>query len=181
MSIIKSGKNVISEVTAAETPMLTPEEFIEQVRALRARVPDFVHLPKTRATRQLRRAAGISIQFAREAFGAVGASPVVQEAIGNTPAELHQADDEVARWTSAEGELEALLRGVAAANIVRRQRIAQVALQSYNVSRELVKQEEHAHLLPYVERMKRMPKYGRRRKPAEPAQPQPAAPPAAKP
>jgi len=51
---------------------------------------------------------------------------------------------------------------------VRRQSLGRVALQAYNVSRELVKEEAYAHLQPYVERMKRLPKYGRRKKAAGP-------------
>ncbi|HYI07672.1 MAG TPA: hypothetical protein VEK57_01255 [Thermoanaerobaculia bacterium] len=51
---------------------------------------------------------------------------------------------------------------------MRRQSLGRVALQAYNVSRELVKEEAYAHLQPYVERMKRLPKYGRRKKAAGP-------------
>jgi hypothetical protein len=133
-----------------------------------------VQLPRSRATDQIRRQARIHPEFVREAYNSVGASPIVQEAIGNTPEELQQADAELARWGAVETEVDALLRGIAAANLVRRQRIARVALQAYNVSRELVKEEAHAHLLPYVERMKRLPKYGVRRR-AKAAPPAPAA------
>jgi hypothetical protein len=100
-------------------------------------------------------------------------------AIGNTPEELLQAEDESRRWRIVESELSALLRGVAAGNVVRRERIAHAALQAYNVSTELVKQAAHSDLLPHVERVKRLPKYGTRRrgKPAEePPQPAAAAP-----
>jgi hypothetical protein len=172
MSMIKK-QTATSEVSAQEAPMLTPEEFVEQLRALRNRLPEFVQLPDTRLTQHIRRTSRMNVDFAREAFNAIGVSPVVQDAIGNTPGELHEATDEATRWTSTESEIEALLRGVAAANVIRRQRIARAALQAYNVSRELVKHEEHQQLLPYVKRMKRLPKFGRRagRAAAEPQPP----------
>jgi len=75
--------------------------------------------------------------FAREAFGVVGASETVQGVVGNSPDELHQAEDEKARWTMVEIELAAMLSGVAAANLVRGQRIAQAAPQAYNISSQL--------------------------------------------
>jgi hypothetical protein len=62
-----------------------------------------------------------------------------------------------------ESEPNALLRGVAAANVVHWKRLAQAAPQAYNVSSQLVKQEEYAFLLPHVERPRRLPKFGRRR------------------
>lgn len=165
MAFIKSSIRTTetASVEAAAEPMLTPEEAVEQLRALRDRIPDFVQLPNTRATREIRRKARLNIEFAREAFGVVGASDVVQGVIGNSPDELHQAEAEMTRWTAVERELNALLRGVATANLVRRERLAQAALQAYNVSSQLVKQEEYAFLLPHVERMRRLQKFGRRR------------------
>ena len=181
MSIVKS-KNVTSstaaEASASETPMFTPEEVLEQVRILRERIPDFVQLPNDRVMRNMRRKSKLNPEFAHEAIDAIGASPIVQSAIGNTPEELHQAEDEARGWASVENAVRGLLRGVTAGNVVRRERIAHAALQAYNVSTQLVKQEDHGDLLPHVERMKRVPKYGSRRrgKPAE-EQPQPPQPP----
>ena len=183
MSIIKSKsvtRSTAAEASASETPMFTPEEVLEQLRILKERIPDFVQLPNDRATKYLRRKSKLNPEFAQEAIDAVGTSPTVQSAIGNTPEELHQAQDEARSWASVENALRGLLRGVAAGNVVRRERIAQAALQAYNVSTQLVKQEDHGDLLPHVERMKRLPKYGSRRrgKPAEeqPQPPQPAKP-----
>jgi hypothetical protein len=135
----------------------------EQVRILRERIPEFVQLPNDRVTRNMRRQSRLNPEFAQEAFGAVGASETVQSAIGNTPEDLLRAEDDSKRWGIVEAELSALLSGVAAGNVVRRQRIAEVALQAYNVSTQVVKHEAHSGLLPHVERMKRLPKYGSRR------------------
>ena len=164
MAINKSSvTNTEATAVEAAEPMLTPEGVLDQVRALRERIPAFVQLPKTRRTLQMRRKARLNIEFAREAFGVVGASDVVRDLIGISPDELHHAADEIARWTVVESELHALLQGVVAANVVRRERVAEVALRAYDVSSQLVKLEEHAYLLPHVQRMRRMPKFGRRR------------------
>jgi hypothetical protein len=178
MSIVKVStmKKTADAASATELPMLTPEEAIELLRGLQQRIPEFVQLPKDRRTEQYRRVARLNPEFAREAFNAVGASDIVQTFIGNTPEELHQAEDEMARWTVVRNELRKLLRGVDAAILVRRQRIGLAAIQAYTVSRQLVQRGEHAQeLLPHVERMKQLPRYGRRRV-KRAAEPQPAAP-----
>jgi hypothetical protein len=96
-----------------------------------------------------------------------------EHAIGNTAKDLYHAEDEIARWAVAESELRSILHGVAGANLVRRHCIGLAVVQAYNVSRQLVRQEEHAHLLLHVQRMTQVRKFGRRRsKPADP-QPQP--------
>lgn len=166
------GKSLSKKTASAETevPMLTPEQVIEQLRVLRAQIPEFVQLPNNRQLREIKRMARVNVEFAREAINAVGASDVVQNVIGNSPDELHLAEDEASRWTAVETELRSMLRGVVAANLVRRQRIGKAVLQAYRISRALVQQEDHADLLPHVESMSRLPKYGRRRaKAAEPA------------
>ncbi|HYC89836.1 MAG TPA: hypothetical protein VEO54_11535 [Thermoanaerobaculia bacterium] len=158
--------------------MLTPEEFIEQVRALRARVPELEPLPKERQTEYLKRVAKLDPEFTREAIGAVGASEVVQVVLGNTPDDLVRAEDEMNRWSLGESELRSLLHSVATANFVRRQRIGQAALEAYGVSIRLAKREEHAQLVPHVQQMRRLRKLSRRRpRAAAEPEPQPQLPP----
>lgn len=179
MSILASSLSKKTAAAETDVPMLTPEQVIDQLRALRKQIPEFVQLPNGRELKEMRRLANVNVAFSREAVSAVGASEVVQNVIGNTPDELHQAEDEVARWTPVESELRSMLRGVSAAILVRRHRLGQAAIQTYNVSRQLVRQEDHADLLPHVETMRRLPKYGRRRvkssaapPPADPAKPE---------
>jgi hypothetical protein len=167
MSVIKNSTTKKTAAAATDLPMLTPEEFIEQLRAMQARIPEFVQLPKMRDMRTIHRIAKLSNEYAHEGIGAVGASEVVQTAIGQTPEQLHQSEDEIARWAVAESEVRTVLRGMIAANLVRRHRLGLAVMQAYHVSRQLVRQEEHAHLLPHVERMAQLRKLNRRRnKPA---------------
>jgi len=79
------------------------------------------------------------------------------------------------RWDSNRGTVE-VLRTLSAIHF-RRYRISHTAWQAFNVSKQLVRQEEHANLLPHVEIMTWIPKYSRQRKPAEPQPAQPPPPP----
>ena len=177
MSVVKSSTTRVAVEATNGTPLLTPEQVVEQLRAMQQQIPEFVQLPKTRDLQQLRRVANVDEAFTHEGISVVGASNVVQEAIGNTPEDLHHAEDEIARWAVVESELRAVLRGVIAANLVRRHRIGLAVLQAYNVSRQLVRQQEHAHLLPHVESMTRLRRFSRRRNktvaPTQPPAPQP--------
>jgi hypothetical protein len=172
MSVISSSISP-KPAAAAEKPMLTPEQFIEQLHALRDQVPDFVQLPDNREIRKLRQAArAVNAELAREALSAVGATDLVQNAIGSTPEELRQAEAESSRWLSAESELRAVLRGLSAANAVRRYRIAYAVLQAYRISRTLAGDEKFSDLVPHVETMARI-KNRRRSKTPETSKPAP--------
>ena len=126
MSIVKKSSAVTAAgaISGNEPPMLTPEEVIEQVRAMRDLIPECVPLPKEQKTQRLNRLARLDPAVVREAINAVGTSNLVQNAIGNTPEELIGAENEMSRWSLAENELRALLEGVSAANLVRRQQLA---------------------------------------------------------
>jgi len=154
---------------AADQSTLTPEQVIEALRALRGQIPEFVLLPNDRAWQQLRRNARIDVVLVHEGVNAVGAADLVRSFVGATPEELRQAEDEDIRWAVAEGEIRTFLRGVVAANLIRRQRIGKAVKAAYRLSRTLVQKEEFAHLLPHVETMFRI--VNRKPRPAKPAPP----------
>src|SRR5262245_37761850 len=157
--------------TAGEPAMLEPEAIIEQLRALTRQIPKFGHLPGS-TRRLLRGAANANPAFVQAALATVGASQVVQDAVGRTPEELRQESELADRWSAVEVEARALLEGVAAANLARRHRVALAALKTYSISRQLVRGDEHSDLLPHVAEMRRLNRFGRSRRKAE----QPAAP-----
>lgn len=157
-----------------EPPMLTPEQLIEQLRSIRQQIPNFVQLPNNRQTKNLRRlVSSIDIELAHAATNALGVSDVVQSAVGNTPEGMYHDKDSAGRWAAAENEMRSVLRGLSHMILVLRERLCRDALQTYNVSRELVKQEEHAHLLPHVEAMRRLKRAHRRTRPAAEPDPKP--------
>lgn len=150
-----------------DNPILTPEQVIEQLRALRGQIPDLVEPPDAKQLRKIRDSARLTVELVHESVNAIGAADFVRETIGSTPDDLRHVQDEVSRWSSVETELNSLLRGVRVANLVRRQRIAQAMKDAYDASRTLVKQEKYAHLRAHVDTMFHRPN----RKRAKPAPP----------
>jgi hypothetical protein len=161
---ISSSLSQKPAAAADEKPMLTPEQFIEQLHALREQIPEFVRLPNSRELAKLRSATRVTTDLTLEAVNAVGTVEVVRDFVGSTPEELRQAQDESSRWTSAENELRLVLRGVSAANVIRRHRIARAVQQAYTISRTLAGREQFSDLVPHVETMTRIKR--RRTKPA---------------
>ena len=167
-------KNITSAVDPQPTSApITPEELVAQLRAYRERIPDYGQLTIP-AAQQRRRAASLNTGFVISTINAAGASETVQAAIGQTPADLQSQQSDIVRWSAVEDELRAMLKGVAAANLVRRHRLGTVALQTYSISRNLVRSPQHADLLPHVQEMKRLAKHKKAEKIAEPKPADPA-------
>lgn len=170
---MSSTINNTATAGAQEPAAATPDSIIEQLRLIRQQIPEYTQLaiPDAKA---IRRVAHINSDFIDAAINAVGASDVVQTAVGRTNINLREENEDAGRWTAVEDELRAMLKGVVAANLVRRHRVGLAALQTYNISRQLIRQKEHADLLPHVQGMKRLSKFGRKRRLAQPpADPQP--------
>ena len=145
-----------------EEETVTPEQLVEQLRALKVHIPDFAPLTQQESA-NLRRTAGVHDELIQAAANAAGASPVVTNVIGTDAGTILNERVEVARWSAVEAELRTMYKGIAASNLARRHRLGQSTMQAYLISRELVKQREHADLLPHVQEMKRVRRLGRRR------------------
>lgn len=164
--------------TEPESPPISAEEMVMQLRAYRERIPNYGQLTQKQA-QQLRPFARLKPAFLAASFNAIGASDTVVSAVnGETPAELTQVQADVMRWKAVEDELKALLKGVSTANLIRMHRIGLAALQAYGVTRQLVRRAENADLLPHVAEMQRLAKPTRKRagstQPAPEPQPAPA-------
>jgi len=170
-----------STTAAPDTTPATPDVLVAQLRAMRAQIPDYGQLTVPKA-RQIRAVAHVDGPFVQATINAAGASDRLATTIGRTPEHLQQETEDAARWTAVEDELRAMLKGVASANLVRRHRIGLAALQTYNVSRQLVREEGQSDLLPHLAEMKRLNKFGRSRRASAPNQgPQPSPKPPATP
>ena len=156
--------------TATEPPIvpIAPEDLVAQLRAYRQRIPDYGQIT-TAAAAQLHRAASVKPALVYASVNAIGASDVVQSAVGSTPSVVLQAHTDAIRWSAVEDELRAMLKGVSAANLARRHFVGFTALQAYGVARRLVRQKAHADLLPHVDEMKRL---SRTRKKSDNPEPQ---------
>ncbi len=164
------GKGAV--VAPTDPVPISPDALIAQLRVLRDQIPGYQHLPVLDA-KSIRRVAHAS-------FNAIGASDLVQVPVQRTPEDLRQELDVAGRWTQVADELRAMLEGVEGANLDRRHRLGLVALQAYTISRALVRKKENSALLPHVAEMKRLNKFGRKRKtmatPAPVPSPKPTTP-----
>ena len=154
---------------------ITPEAIVEQLRALRSQIPEYQQL-KVADARVLSNAANLDAKFVQATINGIGASPRVQGVLGTTPEAMRQETSDSARWSAVEDELRAMLKGVASANLTRRYRIGLTALQTYSITKQLIRQGEHADLLPHFREMRRLNPFGRRRRGTPEEQPQPQPP-----
>jgi len=166
-------RGAVAQAAAEEPAMLEPEVIVEQIRALIAKIPGFGQMPVS-MRKALRGAASAHPAFLQAAINAVGASDLVQQAVGQSPDQLRRKMDDADRWSAVEAEARVLLKGVIAANLARRHDAGTAALQAYMISRQLVRREEHHDLLPHVEEMKRLNRFGRRRRGAPAPAPAPS-------
>ena len=161
----------MSDVQTTPSP-LTPEEFVSELRALRARLP--LPVPAAGPAALRRRLGHVDEQFIQVSVNTIGASEAVRSALGRSEEELRQEIDTIARWSAGNDELRALLQDSVAANTVRRQRVGLAALQTYQICQQLARDESHAALRPRISEMRRLNKFGRsRRKAASQPEPEP--------
>jgi hypothetical protein len=145
--------------SAAATAPVDAATLIAQVRAMREQIPDYTQLP-TGARRNLAVVAGTNPDFVRASINSVAESLNVEQALGRTPEDLRQETVDAQGWTDLEDEIRALLQGVVSGNMVKRNRIGEAALAAYAIARRLSRQKQHANLLPHVETMRRLNRFG---------------------
>ncbi len=163
-------------VTAGTPPTLSPEDVVAQLRGLRQQIGEVAPLTK-RQRDTLRAHATIPNSVVQASINAIGASDNVRQALGQPADDVRQLAEEANRWTAVEDELRAMLKGVAAANFIRRQRVGLVSVQAYGISQQLAKDPNNGGLLSHVQEIKRLKGLARRKKPS-PQTPQPSPAPA---
>src|SRR5438552_11210963 len=127
-----------NNVAADATPMLAPEGVVAQLRIVRQQIAEVT--PLTRQQKKaLYRYAAVPNEVLQASINAIGASAIVQQALGGPADDVRQLIEESNRWTAVEDELRGMLQGVAGANLIRRQRIGLLAVQAYVISRQLAR------------------------------------------
>jgi hypothetical protein len=162
----KALSNISSTAAAADpqqSPAPTPEQLVEQLRAMRSTIPDVA--PLTSAQRKtLRDRAKVSTEVLQAQVNTLGSSALIEEAVGLPSAGVRQTMDEATRWSAVEDEVKALLNGIAGANLIRRQKLAFVAGQAYRVAASLASDPGHAEVVPHVAEVRRLKRLARRKK-----------------
>jgi hypothetical protein len=168
--------------TPQQTPVVTPEGIIQQLRTVSAQIPEVSPLtPDQREILRRRAKTSKNGEIVQTSISMIGAADLVSLAVGQSADEAHAMCDESNRWGAVEDELRAMLNGVAGANLIRRQKISAVAERAYGVGSQLARDPEHSVLVPHVQEIKRLKKIERRKKPAPTQQtPSPTAPQTAK-
>ncbi len=167
------NESTLNPAEETDPQVLTPEEYVLQLRNLRTRLPKPEPVTAPAALRG--RLAHVDPNFVQATINAAGTTSEVQSVLGRTDEELRQETEVSNRWTAVADEAKQLVKEILDANIVRRQRIGLAALQTYQVCRQLARDQRHApRLATHLAAMKRLNTFGRaRRKPAEPNPVQP--------
>lgn len=166
------NSHVEADLPQAEVT-LEPEAVVEQLRILREQIAEVK--PLTAAERRLLRRRGkTSNPVLQASINLIGAHDQVSQAVAQPAEGVRQMYDESNRWTAVEDELRTMLEGVAGANLVRRERIALIAGQAYNIGTQLARDPANALLRPHVEEIKRLKRSTRRKKAGEATQPPPS-------
>ena len=158
-------------------PLLTPEAVVEQLRNMRTLIGEVTPLTREQL-KSVRNNARTSNPILQASINVIGALENVSQAVGQPAADVRQLSDDVNRWTAVEGELRSMLNGVAGANLIRRQRIALIAGQAFNIGAQLARDPANAVLKPHLDEVKRLKSFKRRKKaaPQAPGTPLPKAP-----
>jgi len=154
----------------------TPDALVAQIRAMRALVPEYAQIPAQERRKMFMVAKNTDPEFVQASINGMTASPAMEQGVAQTAVEMRADTVAANSWMAVEAEARAFLEGVVTANLVRRYRIGKNALVAYGLAKRLVRQKEHAELLPHLEAMKQFNRFGiRKRKAAEtPAAPAPA-------
>jgi hypothetical protein len=156
-----------STQAAADTPQppnaLTPEEAVEQLKALVAQIPEIPEL--TPQQRELVRRGGyLPLVQLQAAISVVGASELIAQAVDMPAEDVRALLGDMPRWEAVANAMKGALKAINDANLVRRQRANLIAVQAYGVAQQLVKLPKNADIVPHVEGMKRLKALKRRSK-----------------
>jgi hypothetical protein len=175
---VNSNNNSSTRANAAAEPQAapSPEQVIGQLRALRQSIAEVTPLT-AKERRTLRDRATVTNDVVQAQISAIGASEAVRAALGRESEDVRVIGEEANRWMEVESEIKSLLAGIRGANLVRRQKLALVSGQGYNIAVQLARDPEHAELVPHVEEIRRLKRLSNRKKKSDSSgtpEPQPA-------
>jgi hypothetical protein len=152
-------------VTQSETgPPLTPQDVIARLRALQLQIPEIAPLT-LQERRSLQQFARVPEGIVQATITMIGVSDGVQHAIGAAAEDVRLLVDDNVGWGAVENELKAMLRGIADANLVRRQRGRITVAQAVGIGKQMARTSENAALRPHLDEVRRLRGLASRRKP----------------
>jgi hypothetical protein len=168
-STTTNGVNAADPQTA---PVPTPLQLVDQIRLMQKSIPDIAPLTPVQR-RALRQRARATTEILQAQITIVGASDVVEQAVGQPEGDVRQMVVDESQWALVEDELKALVAGVEGANLLRREKLAFVAGQAYRVGVSLLGDPEHKAVVPHVQEVRRLKRIASRKKKAPAPQPEP--------
>jgi len=127
---------------------------VEDIRAMRQRIPNFVIPESKRAVRQIIVAASVPQEFIELAAVAVKNSAMLVRASGTDPVQLRDLMSFAEAYAPVADELEALAHFIRHSVKLARNKAGSDALTTYALAQRLAKRPETADLAPHVESMR---------------------------
>lgn len=149
---------------------------LEEVRAIRQQIPNFVIPATAGERRRLARVAAVSPQFIELTTVLVKNNPALMRVGGTDPAQLRDLMSFAEAYEPLADELEALARFVRHSVVTAKNKAGSEALTTYALAQRLARRPETAELAPHVEGMRRTLGAKTARKAKGPAVPAPADP-----
>ena len=148
---------------------LTPEAVIAQLRALRSQIEDVAPLSQEQRKLLKQRVRIHTKPVVEASINVIGVLDNVSQALGQPLDDVRQMQDDLLRWDAVVDEARAFLKGIEGATLLRRQRLALIAMQAYAIGTQLAKDPAKAVLVPHIEEVKRLKGIARRKKAPAPA------------
>lgn len=174
-ALTNSNNNISTNAAADPQPAaVTPEQIAEQLRVLRASIPQAATLT-SRQKALLRSNLKTSNEIVQAQVNVIAALENANVQFGQPAANVRQIGEESNRWTAVIDELKAMLAEAEGANLLRQQKLHRLASQGYGVAASLARDPDYAVLVPHVLEVRRLRKLTAKKKPSsDPSTPPPA-------
>jgi hypothetical protein len=152
-----NSSNNNSQQTAADpqpsTPAVSPEQLVEQIRAIRASVGDLISLTAAER-RKIRKAIHVPAESLQAQVNIIDGE--VATSLGLSADEVRQMMNEDNRWSAVEYELKSVLDGIQGANLVRRHAIVTAAARATSIGESLARLPKNVVLASQVKEIRRI-------------------------
>lgn len=149
---------------------VTPKDAIEQIRALRATLPEVATLtPKQR--KMLRNSSQTDPLIVQSSLNVIAVSNVVSTGVGQPIENVRVLQQQAILWRAVEEEARNLLAGLAGANAIRRDQLALLGIHAYAIASQAARVPENEILVSHVEEIRRLKRIARRKKSKTPPAP----------
>lgn len=145
---------------------LSAEAVIDQLKAMRSQIGGVNPLTAEQRALLKQRLRVQKPPIVNASINVMGVIEIVSQAVGQPLEDVRQMQIDAVRWDAASDEARAFLKDLESSNLVRRQRLAFIGTQAYQIGTQLAKDPANAVLVAHVEEVKRLRSANRRKKAA---------------